>query len=440
VAGRRIARGRWRTALTLPAELDRYARGLAYLGVVEAQVALLDRALRHIEQLEAFARARGGDARAVAIVARAHWSFSMGRHEEVRALRREGLALLDGQPGALAPEHARRARSSLQLIGAWVDALTGAPVVLDRDAVATDEMFEMHTLMLPAVHHAVRGEVRQLLAARAALFARCFRLRSGWQEAFIHAPTAPALREAGLVAQLRDDVALLADLDVPPSPWGEIVRRTIPALLLMAEGQHQRAAELCLEAHAVARRRGSGSIMYLVHAQELAGEALLGAGRLVEAEARLRDVTEMADAAISRDPPSSIRARRGLVRAALARRDLERAALLLAETGALLERVDLPGERAALLLLAGEHALAAGAPSMAGRRAETAQRQFVELGNPLGAERALALRRRCGDQAPSVDTELDADPTDEEATRGATVTISVPDAGTDAVTDMARRR
>jgi tetratricopeptide (TPR) repeat protein len=93
--------------------------------------------------------------------------------------------------------------------------------------------------------------------------------------------------------------------------------------------------------------------MYLVHAQQYAAEALLGTGRHAEAEAHLRDVIAMADSAIARDRRSSLRAKRGLIRAALARRDLDTAAALLTETTKQLESIDLPGERAALLLRRG---------------------------------------------------------------------------------------
>jgi hypothetical protein len=178
--------------------------------------------------------------------------------------------------------------------------------------------------------------------------------------------------------------------------------------------------------------------MYLVHAQQYAAEALLGTGRHAEAEAHLRDVIAMADSAIARDRRSSLRAKRGLIRAALARRDLDTAAALLTETTKQLESIDLPGERAALLLLTGEHLLASGASTMAAKRAEAAQRQFTELGNPLGAERALGLRRRSGDQSPSVDSPIDDDPTDQDATMGATVTISVPGSGADTNVDQAK--
>ncbi len=435
--GRRIVKGRWREALRLPSEANRYVRGLAYLGVVEAQVALLDSARDHIEQLEAFARARGRDAEAVAIVARAHWSFSMGRLDEVKALTRTGLSLLQREPGALEAEHARRARSSLDLIGAWVDALTASPGFrhLDLASAAIDEMFEMHTLMLPAVHHAARGEIRELLEARALLFARCFRLRSGWQEAFIYAPTAPALMDAGLVAQLQDDVALLFDLDVPPSPWREIIRRTVPGMLLLAQGSCDRAAEMFDEAHRVARSEASGSVMYLIHALQLAAEAHLDAGRHHEAEPRLRDVIAMAEAPDTRHPPASIRARRVLLRSTLARRDVGRAARLLDESGEPLRRVDLPGERAAFCLLEAELALDAGDMAAAAHGARTAQEMFVKLGNPLGAERALALRRRSGDDASNDTTGSPAADTGPHAA-GATVTMTASQPAADGPTEL----
>jgi MalT-like TPR region len=400
--GRRVLHRRWREALALPSEADRYVRGLAYLGVVEAQVAILDAARDHIEQLEVFARARGRDAEAIGIVARAHWSFSMGRLDEVRALSRAGLAVLERKPGALDAENARRARSSLELIGAWADALTASPATRSFDpAAAIDEMFEMHMLMLPAVRHAARGEVRGLLEARALLFARCFRLRSGWQEAFIFAPTAPALMDAGLVAQLQDDVALLFDLDVPASPWRKIIRRTVPGMLLLAQGSCERAIELFDEAVSVVHGEASGSAMYVVHALQLAAEARVEAGRHDEAEPRLRDVIAIGEAPDTRHPPASIRARRILVRSALARGDVDGAERALDESGTALGRVDLPGERAAFLLLDAELSLARGDRTAAAGRARTAQEMFVKLGNPLGAERALALRRRSGDLVSS---------------------------------------
>jgi tetratricopeptide (TPR) repeat protein len=400
--GRRVLHRRWRDVLALPSEADRYVRGLAYLGVVEAQVALLDAARDHIEQLEVFARARGRDAEAIGIVARAHWSFSIGRLDEVRALSRAGLAVLERKPGALDADNARRARSSLELIGAWADALTASPATRSFDpSAAIDEMFEMHMLMLPAVRHAARGEVRELIEARALLFARCFRLRSGWQEAFIFAPTAPALMDAGLVAQLQDDVALLFDLDVPPSPWRKIIRRTVPGMLLLAQGRCQRAIELFDEALAVVHAEASGSAMYVVHALQLAAEARVEAGRHEEAEARLREVIEIGEAPDTRHPPASIRARRVLLRSTLARGELDGAARALDEAAAALGLVDLPGERAALSLLDAELALARGDRTAAAGRARTAQEMFVKLGNPLGAERALALRRRSGDHVGS---------------------------------------
>lgn len=236
-----------------------------------------------------------------------------------------------------------------------------------------------------------------LLDARAALFARCF--RSGWQEAFIYAPTAPALKDAGLVAQLRADVAMLHDLDVPPGPWREIIRRTVPALLCLAEEAWDRAAELAREAQSVARDQAGGSVLYLARALAAEAEAHLGMGQPREADDRLRDVIAMVVDPRSNDPPLGVRAHLDRARAALAEADRDRAGQLQDEVARRLETVDLPGEQAAHRHLAGERALATGDLAAAATHARAAQEAFVRLGNPLAAERALRLRRRSGDPA-----------------------------------------
>jgi tetratricopeptide (TPR) repeat protein len=390
--GRRAA-----SILDLPGELERYARTLGYLGAVRCLLGLLDEAGTDIARLDLLARARGGTAIAAGLFARANWQFARGRVREAIGLSQEVLEVLARGGTGLPPEQHERVAVWAQFISFWSRALLAEPD-LDLRVLTTlhtdDELANMHALMVPVVFHGERGDVNSMLRARAVLFQKCFRLRPTFQEAFVYAPSARALLDAGLTTQLREDVATLESLDFPACPQREILYRLIPGLLLLAEGEPGRALELFEEVVQRSRSPRTGSLMFLVHVLDHTSDALLMTGRLDEAAARAREVV-----AVSRDPQLRLltmeaRGQRTLARLELLAGRPERAEQHLTTAAHLNAVLRSPGEAAQQDLLRAEIFLATGGEREAAVCAARAEARLAELGNAAGARRALVLGQR----------------------------------------------
>jgi tetratricopeptide (TPR) repeat protein len=385
--------------LELPAELERYARTVGFLGAVLCMVGELDLARRHIERLDLLTRARGGEVVAAATFAWANYRFGRGHFEEAARQTQRTLQILATEhDGGLPPDQRERIRLWSWFVGCWVKSQRVDPG-LDLEELATlqphDEMMSMHALMLPVMYHAGRGEVTRMLAARATLFQRCFRLRPTYHECYVYPPCAQTLLDAGLVTQLREDVASLRALDHPAGPLREMMYRVVPGLLALGEGAPGRALELFDEALAVARRPESGpNHMVEIHALEHSADACLRLGRHREAAARAHAAVDM-----SRDPGVGLRqvqmrALRHLARIHFLEQQHERAARRLAEARRIYAGWPCPGESAELDLAEAEVTLAQGREAEAARLAALAEESMTGLGNPAGARRALVLRQR----------------------------------------------
>jgi hypothetical protein len=409
--------------LELPDELARYARTLGYLSATRCMLGFMEAGKKDIDRLELLARARGGTAVAAGLFARANWCFGCGHLQPAKTLAKKTLAVLaEGGSGLPAEQHELVTMWS-HFVSFWSDALL-ANADLDLAALQAvrtdDELAAMHALLVPVVYHAERGCVTRMLAARETLFQQCFRLRPTYQEAYIYAPSARALFEAGLFTQLREDVATLASLEFPHCPAREIIYRLVPAVLHLADSEPRQALALFDAAAAIARAPATASLVYLAHSLDLSADACILLGRTEEAAARARDAV-----AVSRDPLlrlHSLEARglRTLARLALLGGQLDQAEEQLTAASRVNTLLCSPGEAAQEDLLAAEIQLAGRHLDLAVASAKRAEARLAELGNAAGARRAQILRQLATgsgrislppDTDPSAPTELDADTT-----------------------------
>jgi hypothetical protein len=376
-------------------EAEGYLLARLYQAIGRSLIGELAQGYETLAVLEPFAKAIGGDALVAPMLARAGLGISDGQLEKARRLSLRCIELLQG-PRRVVPElERRRILSHAYLALSWVVALRGVP---DSEGVFArfrqvaedhgDDVARLHATAVPAVHHARRGEIRPMLAAREVFFSHCHKVGGGWHECLVLPTTTRALIDAGLLARAREDIHLFRLL-CAPGPFRDVWLDLLEGSHLVASGDPQAGRERLDAAAHMADEWRVRSPLWASQARCFGAEAELAALRPEHAMERARAAVVQAESV--EYPWVAGRARRVMARAALTIGEVEQARYHLDRATVDAAALESPGEVAQVDLLAAELELASGREPAAHAAARRAEQTFVALGNGLLARRAAEL-------------------------------------------------